>query len=117
METYYKNFQGVKTQKPKFKMAMFLIVKGATIGNVDLLKKYGEMYKKLGVTIYVIGIGSSINMEQMQMVTEMGMIYQAKNYAAVMTGAGLTVGGSAAGKSLLLGLQGACGSCKTLVIH
>ena len=36
-------------------MAMFLIVKGATIGKVDLLKKYGEMYKALGVKIYIIG--------------------------------------------------------------
>lgn len=51
-------------------------------------------------------------MAQMQMITEGGMIYQATTYGAVMTGAGLKVGGAAAGGSLLLALQSACGGCK-----
>lgn len=55
LEAYYKNFQGIKAKKPAYKMAMFLIVKGATIGKVDLLTKYGGMYKALGVKIYIIG--------------------------------------------------------------
>ena len=85
LEAYYKNFQGVKTKKADFKMALFLVVKGATIGKVELLKKYGEMYKQLGVTIYIIGIGSSINIDQMKLITDMSLIYQAKTYASVMT--------------------------------
>ena len=112
LEAYYKNFQGVKSQKPNFKMALFLVVKGATIGKVELLKKYGALYKKLGVTIYVIGIGSSISMDQLQMITEISLIYQAKTYGSVMTGAGLMIGGSAGGKSLFLALQATCGACK-----
>ena len=93
-------------------MALFLVVKGATIGNVELLKKYGKLYKQLGVTIYIIGIGSAINMDQMKMITEIKFIYQAKTYASVMTGAGLQIGGSAGGKSLFLALQAACGARK-----
>lgn len=112
LESYYKNFQGIKTQKPNYKMALLLVVKGATIGKVELLKKYGDMYKQLGIKIYIIGIGSAINLEQMKMVTEMGLIYQAKTYASVMTGAGLTVGGAAGGKSLFLHVQTACGGCE-----
>ena len=112
LEAYYKNFQGIKSKKANFKMALFMVVKGATIGKVELLQKYGEMYKKLGVKIYLIGIGSALNMDQMKMITEMGMIYQAKTYASVMTGAGLTIGGAAGGKSMFLALQAACGGCK-----
>ena len=53
-----------------------------------------------------------MNMGQMQMITEGSMIYQATTYGAVMTGAGLTVGGAAAKGSLFLALQSACGGCE-----
>eukprot|EP00794_Sanderia_malayensis_P016668 gene16668-18360_t len=110
LEAYYKNFVGVKAKKPDYKMSMFLVIKGATIGSVELIKKYGAMFKTLGVRIYVLALGSSFNVAQLQMITEMSLIYEISSYEAIMTGKGLKVGGAAASQSMFLMLQANLGS-------
>lgn len=69
------------------------------------------MFKALGVRIYVLALGSANSMEQLQMMTDMSLIYEMINYEAVMTGKGLKVGGAAASQSLFLKLQADLGGC------
>ena len=113
LQAYYNDFIGVKSQKADYKMGLFLIIKGSTAGSTDLLKKYGQMFKTLGVKIYIMAFGSGNDMAQLQMITDMSMIYQAKDFSAVMTGAGLMVGGAAKSQSMFLLLQSQMGACKS----
>lgn len=92
LEFYYPLFKAAAS-KSKLKSILFLFATGVNGGSAAKMKEYGLKYRKLGVVIFVFGLGSRTSVSQFRSITTSTRVFTAGNYKSVILGGmGLRLG-------------------------
>ncbi|XP_066921742.1 uncharacterized protein [Clytia hemisphaerica] len=92
LEFYYPLFKAVKG-KSGLKSVLFLFTTGVTTGDGKKMIEYGVKYRKLGVVIFVFGLGPRAGVSSFRSITRSLRVFSMRNYKAVILGGmGLKLG-------------------------